>query len=110
MALLKSKIINGVEYNYWRILQLNQNYDRKDAVVVLGLYKDKETRDNYPNAVAEEFQIDLGSDYHEEETTTKGMLSNLTRQEAYKILLEKAVSADKEDETGIAFFADAGNI
>ena len=58
MALKKAKTNKGYEAEYWRIIQVNCNADRNDAVATFALYKDKATRIADPTAVVDSYQID----------------------------------------------------
>lgn len=110
MALNKIKTIKGVECSYWRILQLNQNYDRSDAVITLGLYKDKATREADPTAIMDQYQTDLAVDYHNDEFSGEDEMTNIDRSIAYSVLMTKAVAEAakvEEKDEALAFFADA---
>jgi len=119
MALQKTKTIKGYDASYWRILQLNCNFDRPDAVVTFGLYKDKATRETDAGAIVDQYQIDLASDllgdvYANGEDTVK----NIKLKEAYKVFKAKAIAeaakevpetpeAGEARDEALAWFADA---
>jgi len=115
MALEKIKQTKGFNAKYWRILQINSNLDRGDAVVTLGLYKDKATRTADSNAVVDQYQIDLGDDL----LSAKGSVDtvrNINLGKAYTAFKKKAVDeeakrgnlADDESlDESLAFFSDA---
>ena len=53
MALIKKTNRKGFDCEYFRIIQVNCNADRKDAIATFALYKDKATRDGDANAVVD---------------------------------------------------------
>lgn len=122
MAFKKAKTIKGHSNEYWRILQINTNFDRMDAVATFGLYKNVTTRNNDPNAVVDQYTIQLGEQYAESiyEDSNGGderMIKNIDRAKAYEIFKTKAqIEADKPDEVDgetnpdknfdLAWFAD----
>lgn len=112
MALKKQKTIKGYPAEYWRILQLSTNMDRGDAVITLGLYKDKATRDADSMAVIDSFQVDLGSELLSS-TGNSDTVKNINLQQAYKILKSKATTESEKEEDrneGLAWFSDAVDI
>lgn len=112
MALKKTKQIKGYSAEYWRVLEYHTNFNRSDAVVVLGLYKDKITRDADENAVLEIVQIDLGSDFHNTQVGNSDTLKNIKVSEIYKHLKSEAQAevAKEEPNTTLVFFADAVDV
>lgn len=104
MALQKTKQIKGYDTNYWRIIQLNSNFDRSDAVITLALYKDKATRTAEPGAILETIAFDLGEDFANDIYDGRAdKVRSIKLKEAYKILKIKSQEVDSE----MAFFADA---
>ncbi len=111
MALQKSKETQfGISGNYWRIGQLNCNYDRVDAVCTILLYVDEASR-LAGNQPVDSFQIDLSGEFHDG-TYGDGddVMKNISLKEAYKAL--KTLAQDEDDKTenkndNLAFFADA---
>lgn len=108
MALKKQKTKNGFTSEYWRVLEYHTNFNRNDAVIVLGLYKDKAMRDEDANAVVETAQFDLGEGFHSIQAG-QDTLKNVKVSEIYKYLKSKAVEEAKKEEKdeNLAFFADA---
>jgi hypothetical protein len=115
VALKKSKLIFGFAAEYWRIIQINVNLDRPDAVVDLALYKDHATRLAEPGAVLSSVRIDLGQSFHEDIYTGQSdTMRNIKLKEAYKTL--KALAAAEiekpveEQNASLTFFADAADV
>ena len=115
MAIIKKTQRKGFECEYWRILQIDCNADRADAVATFGLYKDRETRLADLTAVIDQFQIDLGSEFNDKILKDDTKIKDKVKKTAYEALKEKAIAeASKEvseegesrDES-LAFFADA---
>lgn len=112
MAFCKNKKLNtGIEINYWRIIQLNVNYDRLDAVVTLAGYLSKEARDNGSQPI-ETVQFDMSSMFHNAEFSGDEVVKNINLKEAYttiKSLAQKELESEDENERNehIIFFADA---
>ena len=118
MALQKSKTTQfGVPGDYWRILQLNCNYDRMDAVCTIGLYIDEASR-NADNSPVDSFQVDLGGQFHNENYKDgEDAMKNISLKAAYKALKRMATDeAAKPDDPEVsknddlAFFADAVDV
>lgn len=114
MALQKTKATPfGIDGNYWRILQLNCNYDRIDAVCTVGLYIDEASR-NAGNNPVDSFQTDLATEFHD--TNYKDgddAMKNISLKEAYKALRKMATEEDSKTEgknVNLAFFADAVDV
>ena len=110
MAITKIKSIKGYNAEYWRISQLNSNFDRSDAVITLSLYKDKATRDLDSNATVDSLQYDLGTDFSNELYDGLDSVKNIKLQKAYKIFKDKAIAEAAKDEgkdESLAWFADA---
>ena len=115
MAIQKTKTVKGIDCNYWRIVQLNQNYDRQDAVMTLALYVNKDTRDADPiGNVMDSYQTDLAINYHDKlYSNGEDEMRNVDRKEAYRVFLAKAqAEAEKEDDKdeALAWFADAVSV
>lgn len=104
MALKKAKTIKGFTIEYWRVLEYHTNLNRSDAVVVLGLYKDKATRDADKDAVVETAQFDLGEGFHNIQVGLD-TLKNVNVSEIYKYLKTKAQEEGVSED--LAYFADA---
>lgn len=64
MALqLEHELPTGVKANYWRILQINMDFQNKHAAITVGLYKDKKAREA-DKQVLEAFTFDwYGDDF-----------------------------------------------
>jgi hypothetical protein len=118
MALQKTKsTLIGIDGNYWRIVQLNCNYDRIDAVCTIGLYVDETTRNAGANPI-HSFKVDLSSQFHDD-TYTDGsdVMKNISLKEAYKALKDLAIAeeakpepvvdTDERKNDDLAFFNDA---
>ena len=114
MALQKNKTTNyGVDGNYWRIAQLNCNYDRVDAVCTVLLYIDEAGR-IAGNQPVDSFQVDLSGEFHDG-TYADGddVMKNISLKEAYKALKQMAQDEDAKIEDkndSLAFFADAVDV
>lgn len=114
MALQKVKsTLMGVDGTYHRVLQLNCNYDRLDAVCTIGTYVDKVAREAGSTPVAS-FQVDLAGEFHNENYKDgEDVMKNISLKEAYKALKRMAVvEAAKEEDVNeaLAFFADATDV
>jgi hypothetical protein len=90
MALQLKREIKGVECDYWRIIQINQNFNRKDCVITLGLYKDKETREKDETAILFTLKVDLFEEYQLGEYEGKDIIKNINLGKAYKEFIVKA--------------------
>lgn len=113
MALKKIKQIKGYNAEYWRIVQLNTNFESKESVITLALYKDKATRDADPTAIVDTYQYNLGSDFTEDIYNGESdRVRNIKLKEAYKIFHAKAEAETlkEEPDQSLAFFADAVDI
>ena len=114
MALQKVKATQfGVEGSYWRILQLNMNYDRMDAVCTIGLYIDKASR-NAGNSPVDSFQVDLAAEFHDGQYVNgDDAMKNISLKEAYKTLKQMATDEAAKlvvVNVDLAFFSDAEDI
>ena len=114
MALKKAKTNKGYEAEYWRVIQVNCNADRNDAVATFALYKDKKTRDEDANAVVDSYQIDLGEDFNNNVLSDDTKIGDYVKKSAYEVLKAKAIIEDAKEEgeevqidEALAFFADA---
>jgi len=114
MALKKAKTNKGYEAEYWRVIQVNCNADRNDAVATFALYKDKKTRDEDANAVVDSYQIDLGEDFNNNVLSDDTKIGDNVKKSAYEVLKAKAIIEDAKEEgeevqidEALAFFADA---
>lgn len=111
MALKKSKTTpQGIPAEYWRIVQLNSNFDRLDACIDLALYTDQAARE----AGAQPFgayQHDLGADFAEKLFSGNDKVKNINLQKAYTEFKAQAqAEAEKsieERDAALAWFADA---
>lgn len=111
MALQKTKSTNmGVDGNYWRIVQLNMNYDRLDAVCTVACYKDETVRNNGSQPLTQ-VQFDLSNSFHNDNYTNgEDTMKNISLKEAYKVLKSLAVTENAKEERkdeDLAFFSDA---
>jgi len=114
MALKKAKTNKGYEAEYWRIIQVNCNADRNDAVATFALYKDKATRIADPTAVVDSYQIDLGEEFNDKVLSDDSKVKDKIKKSAYEVLKAKAIIEDAKEEgeevqidEALAFFADA---
>lgn len=112
MALQKNKTSRGHLCNYWRILQYSANFDRSDAVITFGLYKDAVTREADPNAVMESFTFDLGSGFHNlNYNNGQDTVKNIKLKEAYtffkSLVVAEAAKPVEQQNTQLSFFSDA---
>lgn len=102
---------SSVEVEYHRIAQLNMNYDRLDAVVVLAGYLNQEARNEGAEPVCS-CQFDLSEHFHNEQG--EGQLKNLNRAKAYEVIKQLAQAELEKDEEEqnkeLAFFADAQDV
>lgn len=114
MALKKAKTINGHASEYWRIVQINTNFDRLDVVTTVALYKDKATRDADSNTVMYQFHVCLGSEFTTRKPTDAlETLRNITLKEAYNAL--KKLAGDEavklvEKNLDLAYLSDAVDV
>lgn len=111
MGLLKTKSTKyGVDASYHRIIQLNMNYDRLDAVVTLATYTNKDDRDAGANPI-DQFQVDLSTEFHDDiYSNGEDVMKNVSLKEAYKALdrMAKAEALKTEDKNEeLAFYSDA---
>ena len=114
MALQKIKSTDmGVDGDYHRVLQLNCNYDRVDAVCTVGTYVDQAARDA-GNTPITTFQVDLSAEFHDKNYTNgEDIMKNISLKEAYKALKQMAIAEDAKEEgtnEALAFFADAVDV
>ncbi|MCK5604545.1 hypothetical protein KAR91_21835 [Candidatus Pacearchaeota archaeon] len=115
MALNKIKSTQmGVDGDYHRILQLNCNFDRLDAVCTVGTYVDEAARNAGSTPIAT-FQIDLADQFHNGNYNDgEDAMKNISLKEGYKALKKMAVDeaakpvADRRDD--LVFFADAEDV
>ena len=110
MALKKAKTNKGYEAEYWRIIQVNCNADRNDAVATFALYKDKATRDEDATAVIDSYQTDLGADFNDKVLSSEIDTKDVVKKSAYEALMVKATAEDLKEEDkdeALAFFKDA---
>ena len=106
----------GVEGDYHRVLQLNCNYDRMDAVCTVGVYVSAAARNDGSTPI-DSFQVDLSGQFHDENYKDgEDAMKNISRKEAYKALKAMAVAeaAKTKDEDGksekLVFYADAKDV
>ena len=99
MAFSKIKQMStGNTGEYHRIVQLNCNYDRNDAVCTVQTYKDQIARDEGKATLGDDLKIDLKLNYHDEVMKGDDTSRNTVLATAYKVLKEMAqVEADKPD-------------
>ncbi len=114
MALQKVKSTQmGVDGDYHRVLQLNCNYDRLDAVCTVGVYVDEAAR-NAGSTPIDSFQIDLAGQFHNENYKDgEDAMKNISLKEAYKALKALAVveaAKDEDKNDALAFYADAEDV
>jgi len=114
MALIKKKAHKGFEGEYWRIIQINCNADRNDAVATFALYKDEATRLADATAVLDSFQVDLGEDFNDSVINDDTKAKDKVKKSAYEALKTKAlIESEKTDDAeetkdeSLAFFSDA---
>lgn len=112
MAFLKEQQLSSkIFINYWKVAQLNMNYDRLDAVVVLAGYLNQEARNEGAEPVCS-CQFDLSEHFHNEQG--EGQLKNLNRAKAYEVIKQLAQAELEKDEEEqnkeLAFFADAQDV
>jgi len=114
MALQKTKTtLYGIDGNYWRIVQLNCNYDRIDAVCTIALYIDEAAYIAGNNHI-DSFQVDLAIEFHNGSYTDgDDIMKSISLKEAYKALKKMATDESnklEDDDTkrnDLAWFADA---
>ena len=110
MGLIKKTQRKGFECEYFRVVQVNCNADRGDAVATFALYKDKKTRDEDATAVIDSYQTDLGADFNDKVLSSEIDTKDVVKKSAYEALMVKATAEDlkeeDKDET-LAFFKDA---
>jgi len=114
MALQKTKTTAyGIDGNYWRIVQLNCNYDRIDAVCTIALYID-EAAYIAGNSYIDSFQVDLAIEFHNGNYTDgDDIMKSISLKEAHKALKKMATDENnkaEDDDTkrnDLAWFADA---
>ncbi len=115
MALQKDKrLYTDVDCEYHRIIQLNSNFDRLDAVCTVGTYVNKAA--SYVDGLSgkrkppiESFQIDLAGQFHNKNYVDgDDAMKNISLKEAYKAL--KVMAAEEEADDALAFFADAVDV
>ncbi len=115
MALRKDKYIDiDLSGDYHRILQLNCNYDRMDAVCTVGTYISQSSREGGGSPKLT-FQVDLAGEFHNKNYQDgEDVMKNISLKEAYKALKKMAVdeAAKPEDERrdDLAFYADAVDV
>lgn len=108
MAFQKEKIVKNFSANYWRIISYSAHFDRNDAVVVLGLYKDKATREADANAVIDSATINMGDGYHKLVNSKNDKIKNIKLGEAYAYL--KTLAEDENSPDEVKFFIDAVDV
>ena len=117
MALQKNKsTAMGVNGTYHRILQLNCNYDRVDAVCTVGTYVDEAAREAGSTPI-DSFQIDLADQFHNGNYKDgEDVMKNISLKEAYKALkkmaVDEAAKSDDDDSkrADLAFFSDTEDV
>ncbi len=112
MALKKTKTLpDGTSGEYWRIAQMNINFDRLDGVSTIELFGSKAIRDTGNTPMGEQEQRQLQLDYLDREITLKDdtviKMKDLIRREAYEAWKLSDLNENKEEQN---FFADALDI
>jgi hypothetical protein len=112
MALEKQYTTNsGVECDYWRIVQINQNFLRNDCVITIVLYVDHATRINEAQPIMS-IMFDFGCCYQNREYDNGiDVMRNIDIKESYRVLKMKAMEENEklEDDRNemLAWFWDA---
>jgi len=109
MALKKEKTLNtGAVADYWRIAQININYNRPDVIVTLEVYKSKADR-LAGLSPFESVQFDIVEFL--QSTATEEILKNITLQKAYttikKMANDELAKPPEIRNMALAWFADA---
>lgn len=113
MGFIKQREIDnkGIYGTYWRIVQLNINYDRPDVIVTVCLYVDKAGREAGKNPTSESYQFDLKNEFLESNPQGKEIMKNVTLQKAYtaikKLANDEMAKPENERNVNLAFFWDA---
>ncbi len=121
MALkLKKQLDNtGLYGEYWRLVQVNINFDRLDGHFDLVMYSDQEARDAGKNPLNESISREIGAEALNSPIIVNGvpmMLKDAIKARFYAVFMAKAAAeaAKTEDDTTkdveVAFFADAETI
>lgn len=122
MALQKTKEVDtmGVNGDYWRITQINTNFDRADAKTFMSLYVSGEGRVEGKHALGEDVNYKLSAKLLDREIVLDGKevitLKDLIRREAYAAWKAIAKEEDQKGKNGepkneeMAFFADAKDV
>jgi len=102
MALKKPKALNtGVTAEYWRIVQLNTNFDRLDCVIDLSVYLNQAARDAGASPLYP-YRHDLGEAFAEKLYNGSDKVKNINLQKAYaelKLQAEAEAAKEEGDET-----------
>lgn len=111
MALKKIKTLpSEISGEYWRVLQLNNNFDRQDSVIDVVLYVNDAARIAGATPI-HSFQHALGAAFSERIFTGSDKVKNVKLAEAYKELKAQAqaeaLKPEAEQNADLAFFADA---
>ena len=115
MALKKAKQLPiGVTGEYWRIIQLNTNFDRLDGVIDLALYLSQAAREAGAAPMGS-FSHQLGADFVDALYNGADKVKNINLQKAY-VELKKQAQAEKLKDPAdptytpdLAWFADAAD-
>ncbi len=117
MALQKTKTVKGYDANYWRIVQINTNFDRLDVNTTVALYKDEATRYADSGAVIDQKSFLLGDEFAQGNYSNGvDKMKDITLKEAYKALKKLASDeAAKEDDddtkkNDLAWFSDCSDV
>jgi len=114
---LKKDITNqhGMTCEYWRIIQLNQNYDRLDAVITIALYEHRAQR--LIGLPFMSYKFDIGCCYHDDEYLNgNDIMRNITLKEGYRMLKQLAIAEqakpldDPMRDARLAWFHDAEDV
>ena len=115
MALKKLMVTDkGTRGDYWRVVQLNMNFDRLDAVASFSLYMTREAR-VAGRSQMQNINIDLGEEFLKKQIAKNGDLGDESnKRTAYNalkrlVILEKQVSPEEQN-PDILFFDGAEDV
>jgi len=111
MALIKSRTLDtGVAAEYWRILQINNNFDRQDGVIDIVAYLDETARLAGASPMRS-FQHSLGKAFSERLFDGSDKVKNVELSQAYvefkKQAQDESTKSEVERNADLAWFADA---
>lgn len=121
MALKKQKQLDntGLYGEYWRLIQVNINFDRLDGRFELVMYSDQEARDGGKNPLNESISREIGAEALNSPIIVNGvpmMLKDAIKARFYAVFMAKAVAEaakrddDESKDTEVAFFSDAEGV